>query len=58
MKIENQEAPFTVQIELTEGCNLGCKFCGLRGMREKGTKPWKFLNIKTAKRIASEINKG
>jgi len=57
MKIENQEAPFTVQIELTEGCNLGCKFCGLRGMREKGTKPWKFMSIKTAKRIASEIKK-
>ena len=49
MKIENQEAPFTVQIELTEGCNLGCNFCGLRGMRENGTKPWKFLSIKNSK---------
>ena len=57
MKIENQQAPFTIQIELTEGCNRGCNFCGLRGIREKGTKPWKFLSIETAKHIASEINK-
>ena len=30
-----QEAPFTILIEPTEGCNLGCSFCGLRGMRER-----------------------
>lgn len=52
-----QQAPFTVLIEPTEGCNLGCSFCGLRGMREKGTKPWNHMSIKTAKRIASEIAK-
>lgn len=52
-----QQAPFTVLVEPTEGCNLGCSFCGLRGMREKGTKPWNFMSIKTAKRIASEIAK-
>lgn len=28
-----QQPPFTVLIEPTEGCNLGCSFCGLRGMR-------------------------
>ena len=52
-----QQPPFTVLIEPTEGCNLGCSFCGLRGMREKGTKPWKFMELKTARRIASEIAK-
>lgn len=52
-----QQLPFTVLIEPTEGCNLGCSFCGLRGMREKGTKPWNFMEIKTAKRISSEIAK-
>lgn len=52
-----QQAPFTVLVEPTEGCNLGCSFCGLRGMREKGTKPWNFMSIKTAKQIASEIAK-
>ena len=50
-----QQAPFTVLIEPTEGCNLGCSFCGLRGIREKGTKPWKYMSIETAERIASEI---
>lgn len=28
-----QEPPFAVQIELVEGCNLFCTFCGLRGIR-------------------------
>lgn len=55
MHIKEQEAPFTIQVEPTEGCNLGCKFCGLRGMRENGTKPWYFMTISQAERIASEI---
>lgn len=50
-----QRPPFTVLVEPTEGCNLGCSFCGLRGMREKGTKPWNFMTIETAKRIAEEL---
>lgn len=50
-----QQAPFTVLIEPTEGCNLGCSFCGLRGIREKGTKPWKYMSLETAEKIASEI---
>lgn len=52
-----QQAPFTVLIEPTEGCNLGCSFCGLRGMRKKGTKPWKYMKVELAKRIASEIER-
>lgn len=50
-----QHAPYSIQIEPTEGCNLGCSFCGLRGMREKGTTPWNFMNPETANLIASEI---
>lgn len=50
-----QQPPFTVLIEPTEGCNLGCSFCGLRGMREKGTKPWNYMKTELAERIASEI---
>lgn len=50
-----QTAPFTIQVEPTEGCNLGCKFCGLQGMRKNGTKPWKFMTTAIAERIASEI---
>lgn len=55
MKKIAQQAPFTVLIEPTEGCNLGCVFCGLRGMRPTGTKPWKHMTVETAERIASEI---
>lgn len=50
-----QQAPFTVLIEPTEGCNLGCSFCGLRGIRKKGTKPWNYMTIETAKKISKEI---
>ena len=50
-----QYPPLQIEIEPTEGCNLGCSFCGLRGMREKGTKPWKFLTIENAEKIAKKI---
>lgn len=55
--LKAQHAPFTVQIEPTEGCNLGCNFCGLRGIREKGTAPLKFMTLETAEIIASEMSK-
>lgn len=54
-KLKPQSAPFTVQIEPVEGCNLGCSFCGLRGMREKGTKPWNFMTVSTAEDIAKKL---
>ena len=47
-----QEAPFAVQVELTEGCNLRCSFCGIKGIREKAGGPFKFMTVDTAKRIA------
>ena len=50
-----QRAPFTILIEPTEGCNLGCSFCGLRGIRERETKPWNFMTIETAEKISKEI---
>lgn len=50
-----QHPPFLIEIEPTEGCNLGCSFCGLRGIREKGTKPWKMMTIEDAKIIARKI---
>lgn len=50
-----QEKPFSIQIEFTEGCNRGCGFCGLRGMRESGREPYYFMTKETASRIADEI---
>ncbi len=31
---EQQEAPFTLKIELTYGCNLRCSFCGMNGIKD------------------------
>lgn len=50
-----QDAPFSIQVEFTEGCNRGCGFCGLRGMRKDGKAPFYFMNKETATRIADEI---
>ena len=52
-----QFPPLQIEIEPTEGCNLGCSFCGLRGIREKGTKPWKYLTVENAKEIALKIRR-
>lgn len=46
-----QEPPFTVKLELTEGCNLYCEFCGLRGIRAKPGTDYKFLTLETANRL-------
>jgi radical SAM protein with 4Fe4S-binding SPASM domain len=46
--------PFAVQVELTEGCNLRCSFCGLNGIRGKENN-FKFMSIETAADIACKI---
>jgi len=50
-----QEAPFAVQVELSEGCNLYCDFCGLQGIRTQKEKNFKFMTVATAKSIAGQI---
>lgn len=52
-----QQPPFTIKVELSEGCNLGCNFCGLRGIRPKGTSPYFFMTVETAEKIAKEIKR-
>jgi radical SAM protein with 4Fe4S-binding SPASM domain len=49
-----QEAPFTVKLEFTEGCNLKCVFCGIHGIREKPGN-FKFFTPKLAARISKQI---
>lgn len=46
--------PFCVQIELTEGCNLRCSFCGQNGIRGKDN-DYKFMKVSTAALIAKEM---
>lgn len=49
-----QEPPFSCQIELSEGCNLRCPFCGINGIRSK-ERTYKFMSLETASRIATSI---
>lgn len=51
-----QEPPFAVQIELAEGCNLRCTFCGLQGIREKAGGPYKCLSTGHARVIAMSMH--
>lgn len=50
-----QEPPFTVKVELTEGCNIRCSFCGIQGIREAAGGPYYFQSLERAERIASEM---
>lgn len=52
-----QQAPFTINIEITEGCNLGCWFCGIQGVKKNGKTPWYFMTTEIAEHIASEIKR-
>ena len=51
-----QQQPFSIQVELAEGCNLFCSFCGIRGIRS-GPGGYKPMSIETAETIAEEIHK-
>lgn len=50
-----QEPPFCVQIELCEGCNLRCTFCGLQGIRAPGEKNYKFMEPETLRRLLTDV---
>ncbi len=55
--MNTQDAPFAVQIELTEGCNLRCDFCGLQGIRKVGEKGFKFMEAETLSRLCREMDR-
>lgn len=46
--------PWSVQVELTEGCTRYCQFCGVRGIR-KGPGRFKFMELKTAHAVVDGI---
>jgi radical SAM protein with 4Fe4S-binding SPASM domain len=50
-----QDAPNAVQIELSEGCNLYCTFCGLQGIREKSDKNFKFMETHTLRSVMQQM---
>lgn len=51
-----QEPPNAVQIELVEGCNLRCSFCGLSGIRGRDN-AYKFMDVATLSVIVDEMIK-
>jgi radical SAM protein with 4Fe4S-binding SPASM domain len=66
--MNKQPPPFCIQIELTEGCNLACSFCGIAGIRDngangpenitgKGSSPYKYLSYMNAKALAKKIKR-
>lgn len=50
-----QEPPFAVQIELAEGCNLRCGFCGLNGIREPKLHNFKFMEPATLRSLCEQM---
>lgn len=54
-EIYKQDPPFAVQVELTEGCNLRCSFCGLNGIRGKENN-FKFMSRETLVSLMTQIS--
>lgn len=50
-----QEAPFSVQVEATEGCNLRCPFCGINAITEPKQNCYNFMSPETAVILARQI---
>lgn len=48
-------APMAIQIELTEGCNLWCDGCGIKGIRERPGADYKFMDYATARAILEQL---
>lgn len=49
--------PYNTQIELVEGCNLFCKFCGIYGIWDKKeNRELKMMDIKLAESISKNLS--
>ena len=54
MTYHSQQPPFCIKVELTEGCNLRCWFCGISGITER-TGDYKFMSLGLARQIARAV---
>lgn len=56
MSDERQDAPFCIQIEPVQGCNLGCDFCGIHaigyGQKARGLD---FMDPELAENLARQV---
>ena len=48
--------PWSIQIELAEGCSRLCSFCGLNGIRDKPGN-YKFISPILMEKLAAEDRK-
>lgn len=53
--IYEQAPPFSLQIELCEGCNLACSFCGINGIRDKPGKVYKTMTEETLVSLMTQV---
>jgi MoaA/NifB/PqqE/SkfB family radical SAM enzyme len=50
-------APSLIQLEMTEGCNRRCSFCGIHSLyRNKMDIRYKFVTVETAYKISKDLN--
>ena len=49
-----QDPPFCIQLELCEGCQLRCPFCGLNGIRTE-ERIYKYMTVDWAVKIAHNL---
>lgn len=54
-QLYKQEPPFSLQVELCEGCQLACSFCGINGIRERPGKLYKFMTKETLTSLITQI---
>lgn len=52
-----QDPPNTVKVELTEGCNLACAFCGINSIRSAPGKYYNFLSVALADKLARSLQR-
>lgn len=48
-------APWSVQVELVEGCTRLCSFCGLNGIRDAPASNYRYVSLDTAERTAHQV---
>lgn len=54
-KYRVQEPPFSISLELSEGCNLACPFCGIAGIQERPGAGFKFMSEEVIESAMSQV---
>jgi len=54
--MNKQDAPFALQLEASQGCNLGCDFCGIHAIGYQKLKRGKdLMSVELAESIAAQV---